>query len=499
MTENTGQAESTVHERDRRTSAIDLSRAPSTGILINGEWRQRDDTFPVLDKFVQLPSAYVSTAGPDDLADAVNLAKEFTGSHTLPGATRALILERTAELVERHREQFAQMLAVEGGFTSRDANGEVSRAVTTLRICAVQATQFGGRTAHFGATLGADARTAFTRRFPLGLVCAITPFNSPLNVVLHKIGPAIAAGNAAILKPSPHAPLTAGLVCQLLLEAGLPPQLISVVNSSKTGVVEQLLAEPRIDFYAFTGSTAVGRVIAQGAGIRRSQLELGSISSTIICRSAQLEVAIPKVANAAFRKAGQVCTSTQRLYIAREVFNEAATMLAAKVTELRVGDPLDADVSIGPMISSLSVDRVSALVGRAVQRGATLITGGIPDGTLFPPTILTDVLPEDPILHQEIFGPVVCLIPFDNFGAAIDAANDTPFGLSCGVFTNNVSEVNEAMVRLRFGSVHINEASSARVDEMPFGGVKDSGRGLEGPRYAIQEMTEERLITINPL
>lgn len=498
MSSVTGTTDRTSEPDAPGRAAIDLSGLRQTGLLINGTWLDRVERFAVLDKFAQAPSAYVSSATDSDVDEAVQLAYEYMSAHTLPASERAGILERTAELVELHRDEFVQVLAAEAGFSAKDARNEVDRAARTLRICAQEAVRVGGEVAHLGATPGAEARTAFTKRFPIGIVCAITPFNSPLNVALHKIGPAIAAGNAVIVKAPARAPLSAALVSDLFLEAGLPPRLISVVNSADRTVAARLLADQRIAFYAFTGSTTVGRVVAQGAGIRPRQLELGSIASTIVGRSADLDRAIPKIANAAFRKAGQVCTSTQRLYVAREVLAEVEERLIAAAVAMRVGDPLEESTVIGPMISKEDAVRVEALVAEAVADGARVLAGDVRRGALYSPTIVADLPADARILHEEIFGPAVCILPFDGFDAAIAAANDTPFGLSCGVFTNDVSELNRAISQLRFGAVHVNEASSARVDEMPFGGVKDSGLGFEGPAYAIREMTEERLITLNP-
>jgi succinate-semialdehyde dehydrogenase/glutarate-semialdehyde dehydrogenase len=475
-----------------------LGQLTGTGAaLVAGEWRPGEDRFAVLDKFVQLPAAEIGRAGAQDVEDAVRLAAEHVETYASTAAERSAILHRAAELVERHRDRFALLLAAEAGFSASDARGEVTRAVTTLRLCAEEAPRLAGRVVPLGSTPGADARTAYTRRFPLGVVCAITPFNSPLNVVLHKVAPALAAGNAVVVKPSPLAPLSAGLLAQLLLEAGLPPSLISVLNSDDSTVPGQLLADQRIAFYAFTGSTKVGRIIAAGAGIRRSQLELGSIASTIVCRSAALEAAVPKIANAAFRKAGQVCTSTQRLYVARPVADAVVDGLAARAGELLAGDPLDEHVVIGPLISAEAAARVRRLVADAARAGAAVAHGGELDGAVLTPTVLTGVPPDHPILHRELFGPVVCVVPFDDLQDAIGAANATPYGLSCGVFTDSVVEMDAALTGLRFGAVHINEASSARADEMPFGGVKHSGRGWEGPRFAMREMSEERLVTIS--
>jgi succinate-semialdehyde dehydrogenase/glutarate-semialdehyde dehydrogenase len=327
-------------------------------------------------------------------------------------------------------------------------------------------------------------------------VCAITPYNSPLNTVAHKIGPALAAGNAVVLKPSEHTPLTAVMLCEALLSAGLPPGLLSLVHGPGTRVGRQLLADPRIAFYTFTGSTRVGREIQQAAGLRGTQLELGSIASTIVCGDADLEMAMPKLVGASFRKAGQVCTSIQRIFVDREIAPRFTEQFVAATRALKVGDPELPDTVVGPMISAAQAERAETWIQDAVRQGARVLTGGTRNGPVLQPTVLTNVTDRMRVVCEEIFAPVVCLIPFDKLDGAIAQANGTPFGLAVGLFTSDLSTAFRAAGRLQFGGIHINETSSSRVDVMPFGGVKDSGFGREGPEYAIREMTDERLITI---
>jgi succinate-semialdehyde dehydrogenase/glutarate-semialdehyde dehydrogenase len=346
------------------------------------------------------------------------------------------------------------------------------------------------------AASGVRDRIGYTIHVPRGVICAITPFNSPLNTLAHKVGPAIAGGNAVVIKPSNHTPLSAVALCRALIDAGLPSNLLSLIHGAGRRVGRQLLADQRIAFYAFTGSTQVGREIQQAAGLRGSQLELGSIASTIVCHDADLDLAIPKIINAGFRKAGQVCTSVQRLFVDRRIARECVPKFVEAVRATKAGDPSDPSVLVGPMITREHAERAAAWVKEAVAGGARILVGGTHEGQVFAPTVLDHVNENMRVVCEEIFAPVVCLMEFDDIDEAVQRANASPFGLAAGLFTSNLKTAFRVSRRLRFGGVHVNEASSARIDVMPFGGVKDSGFGREGPAYAIREMTEERLITI---
>lgn len=468
------------------------------GALIDGAWVTSSDSFGVLDKFTGEEIARVSQASAEQVSQAVEGAMRAMSESELAPFERAQVLSRTAELLATKRKRFSQILTAEGGFTLTDAEAEVDRAIVTLNLSAYEATRLTGEIVPFAASPGAHHRLGFTMRFPIGVVCAITPFNSPLNTVLHKIAPAYAAGNAVVLKPSAYTPLTASLLCETLLEAGMPPRFISLVHGSGDTVGSYLLDNPSIAFYAFTGSTGVGRIIQQAAGLRRTQMELGSIASTIVCKDTNLDRAIPKIANASFRKAGQVCTSVQRLYVDRKIADEVCDRLIEFTATLTAGDPRDPSVRIGPLITEEAACRAQTWLNAAIGRGATLLCGGERDRSVVTPAIIKGVPEDTSIWCQEAFAPLVAIRPFDSFSEAIDSANSTPYGLSVGVFTQDIDLGLRAARTLRFGTVQLNEASSARADVMPFGGVKNSGFGKEGPAYAIREMTEERLITFNP-
>lgn len=471
---------------------------PPIGNLVDGRWLEDGHPFDVHDKYTGTVLATISEAPAAVVSDAVRVLGRAADDDLLTPVERAGVLHRTAELLAQRREDFAALMTAEVGFTRADVDGEIDRALVTLRLCAEEATRLTGETVGFAANPGQHRRLGLTIRVPLGVVCAITPFNSPLNVVLHKVGPALAGGNAVVLKPSGLTPLTASLLCSTLLDAGLPPQLLALVHGLDARVGELLVAEAGVDFYAFTGSTRVGREIQRGAGLRRTQLELGSIASTIVCADADLDRAVPKIANAAFRKAGQVCTSVQRLYVERSAIDDVADRMAAAATALPAGDPRDPAARIGPMITESAATRVSEWIEEATTGGAQLLCGGDRDRSVVEPAVLRGACDGMRVMDSEVFGPLVNIIAFDELDEALHGANNTPFGLAAGMFTQDIDKALQAARTLRFGSIHLNEPSSSRADAMPFGGVKDSGHGHEGPAYAIREVTEERLITFNP-
>jgi succinate-semialdehyde dehydrogenase/glutarate-semialdehyde dehydrogenase len=464
--------------------------------FIGGGFVRGDRTFEVRDKYLDTVISEVESASESNVELAVSIAERAFRTDVPAPARRFDILSTASRLLSERRAAFSATLTAEAGFTLADAASEVERAILTLSLCAEEARRITGATVPLAASPGQENRIAFTIRSAIGVVCAITPFNSPLNVVLHKIGPALAAGNAVVLKPSGFTPLTAQMLAALLIEAGLPPGLISVLHDMNGEAARALLADQRVGFYAFTGSTRVGRLIQAAAGLRRTQLELGSISSTIVCADADLDRGLPKIANAGFRKAGQVCTSVQRLYVQSECVNEVRKRFVAMARDMPTGDPRDSATRVGPMISVAAATRVEGMVREARANGAQICCGGLRSGALYPPTVLTDTAPGMRVREEEIFGPVLSIIPFNTLEEAIVSANATPFGLSAGLFTKDLTAALAAVAQLRFGSVHINETSSARADAMPFGGVKDSGFGREGPKYAIREYTEERLVTI---
>ncbi len=465
-------------------------------LLIGGSWVDGESSQPLRDKYAGAVYGEMAVASAAQVEAAVSGAVAGQEASKLAPYELYKILSKAAVILESRIELLVELMRVEAGFTRADGENEVRRCVQTLELSAEEAKRLVGELVPMEAAQGVKNRLGFTLRGPRGVVCAITPFNSPLNTLAHKVGPALAGGNAVVIKPSEYTPLTAVELCKVLIEAGLPANLLALVHGDGGVIGPQLLADQRIAFYAFTGSTRVGREIQRAAGLRGTQLELGSIASTIVCHDADLALAIPKIINAGFRKAGQVCTSVQRLLVDRRIAAQFIPEFIRAMQALKFGDPADPATVIGPMISPAHAQRAAAWIAQAVSEGAEILSGGRLNQALLEPTLLHRVTAQMKVVCEEIFAPVVSIVEFDQLDEAVAIANAQPFGLSVGVFTSNLHTAMNAAKQLRFGGIHINEASSARVDVMPFGGIKDSGFGREGPAYAIREMTVERLVTI---
>jgi len=475
---------------------IDRPNIAEVRLLIAGEWHDGVEFAEVLDKFRLEACARLHIASRDQVRAAVAFAHEAYANSNLSAFDRGAILDRAAALIDGKSEQFVELLCSEAGFTRSDAQGEMRRCVQTFRLSAEEARRLTGEMVPLdGAPLQAG-RIGFTIPVPLGVVCAITPFNAPANTVAHKIAPAIAAGNAVVVKPSSSTPQTANLIAAILMEAGLPKGLISVLHGGAT-VANWLIDEPAVRFFAFTGSTEVGLAIQQRVGLRRTQMELGSIAFTVLCADANLDAALPKILGAAYRKAGQVCTSIQTLLVERSRMAEAEAWLTKAVDALPYGDPRDPATQVGPVINEAAAERIERWIEQAVTNGARLLAGGRRTGAVVAPTLLADVSSNSNVSCQEVFGPVMSIEAFDSIDEAIARVNSTPFGLATGIFTNRLDFGLRAVRRLHVGGVHINETSSSRVDLMPYGGSKDSGFGREGPRYAVHEMSEMRMVSLS--
>jgi acyl-CoA reductase-like NAD-dependent aldehyde dehydrogenase len=475
-------------------SGVTLRRAR---LLIDGAWVEGAETFPVIDKFTGELIGHADRASQDQVHLAVAAAEASFQATRLDPYDRFQILRRACDVIERRRGELAETITAEAGFPVTDAQNEVTRAIQTVLIAAEEGKRLVGEMVPIEAAPGHAHRMAFTIRVPRGVVCAITSFNAPLNFVAHKVAPALASGNTVVVKAPQATPLCAALFAEIMLEAGLPPGHLNVVQGPGSEIGRWLVADQRIRFYSFTGSTEVGRQLHRDVGLRPVALELGSIAGTIVCADGDLDRAAARVANSAFRRAGQACTSTQRLFVHRAVLEPFLERFAAATSALKVGDPRDPQTAIGPMISDAEAARAERWVNDAIAQGATLLAGGQRTGALLAPTVLVDVTATMQVICEEIFAPVVSVIPFDSFDEAIDRINSTAFGLAAGVFTRDINTAMIAARRIHVGVVHINESSSNRVDLIPFAGVKESGLGREGPKYAMQEMTEERLITIN--
>jgi acyl-CoA reductase-like NAD-dependent aldehyde dehydrogenase len=468
----------------------------ATGVLIDGKWRGGGDTELVRDKFTSEPVARVRVGTADDARDAV-AAAEAAASRPLPPSRRHEILVAASALLRAHADEIIANYVAETGFTLSDARTELNRAATTLRMSGGEALRIAGEEVPIAATPGSENRLAFTIRVPCGVVVAVAPFNAPLNTVAHKIGPALAAGNGVVLKPATPTPLSSMALAAVLLEAGLPPGYLNMVHGAGSTVGDALVTDPRVRFITFTGSTAVGKTIKQRSGIVKTQLELGANSASIVAADADLELVAKLIPVAGYRKAGQVCTSVQRVLVDSRVADDLADLLAPRVAGLAAGDPRDPGTGVGPMIAPAEAERAAGWVAEAASEGGRVLAGGDRDGALLSPVLLADPPARSQVMNAEIFAPVVALVPVSGVDEAISVINSGPYGLQAGVFTRSVETAFAAANRLRVGGVMINDTSSYHADAMPYGGVKDSGYGLEGPKYAVQEMTDPRIIVLN--
>ncbi|SFQ82287.1 succinate-semialdehyde dehydrogenase / glutarate-semialdehyde dehydrogenase, partial [Nitratireductor indicus] len=465
------------------------------GMLLGGSWvAGSGERHDVLDKFRLTPLARVRASSPEQIGAMIAHADKAFADDMLSPHERGAILDRVADLLSARADEMLGVMQGETGFATADCRGEIDRTVQTLRLSAEEARRLCGEMLPVAGAPGQARRMAYTMRVPLGVVLAVTPFNAPLNTVTHKIAPALGAGNTVILKPAGQTPRTACLLAQFFIEAGLPAGYLQVFHGGGA-VVSAALSDPRVVYVAFTGSTEVGRIIQSQAGLRRSQMELGSIAFTLLAEDADLETALPKVVAAGYRKAGQVCTSVQILLVHESIAGAVEARLAPMVAGLVHGDPAQAGCVTGPLISLKDAERVERWIGEAVSGGARLLAGGRREGAVVSPTLLADVSGQMNVGCREIFGPVVCIERYGDFEAALARVNGTPFGLATGLFTNRLDEAFTAARRLRVGGIHVNETSSSRVDLMPYGGSKESGFGREGPHHAMREMTEERVVS----
>ncbi len=414
----------------------------------------------------------------------------------LPTHQRAGILDRAAELVRQRRDQLARLLAMEVAKPLNSAYVEIDRGIQTLTFSAEAARSLAGVTVPIDAHPSGSGHLGFTLRVPVGVVAAITPFNFPFNLAAHKVGPAIAAGCACVLKPSFKAPLSGLEFARILHQAGLPKPWLSVINGEPAEIAEVFLTDPRVKLITFTGSSSVGWSLSSRAGARRICLELGNSTPVIVCADADLEAAAQAIAASAFGFAGQSCISTQRVLVESSVHDGLVQALVAQAERHSYGDPLGQDVTVSALIDAGARARVGAAVEGAIGAGARQLCGGpAGDGNLLP-TVLDGVSPGMDVWDREVFGPVAGIMAFEAVDQALELANGTEYGLQAAIFTNHLPTAMLAAQRLRFGGVMVNESPSFRVDQMPYGGVKTSGNTKEGPGHAVLEMTEERLVVI---
>ncbi len=416
-----------------------------------------------------------------------------------PAWKRAAILERTSHLIEDNAEQIARIIAAEGGKPLKDARVEAKRGASTFRWAAEESKRTAGELIEMDADPSGEHRFGWTIREPRGVIVAISPFNFPLNLVAHKVAPALAGANAVILKPASSTPLTALRLAELLTQAGLPRNVLQVVVGPGSTLGARLVSDERVNMVTFTGSPPVGRQIASDAGMKMLTLELGNNSATIIDEDANLDLAVQRVVAGGFVNSGQVCISVQRVVVHEKVYQAFMDKLVPAVKALTVGDPMDETTDVGALISRAEDERVKAWVQEAVEQGATLATGGATDDGRLLPTVLTDVTRDMKVCAMEVFGPVISILKACDLCEAIDISNDSDMGLQAGVFTNDINKALYAAKRLEVGGVMINEVPTFRVDHMPYGGIKGSGIGREGVRYALREMTDLKMVAIREM
>jgi acyl-CoA reductase-like NAD-dependent aldehyde dehydrogenase len=466
-------------------------------LYINGQWVETEETIPVTHKYTGEVIATVAKAQRQHVEAAVTHALEVFRNSKLTPYQRYEILLRAAEIAERRREELEVSLVREVGKTVKDAKGEMDRVINTLRLSAEEAKRISGEMVPLHATPGAENRLGFAIRVPKGVIGAITPFNYPLLLSTHKVAPAIAAGNTVVLKPATATPIASFLLVEMLEEAGLPKGHINIVTGSGSQVGDWMLDDPRIAMYTFTGSAEVGTYIKQRSGLRPVALELGNNSPNIVHADADLELAAQIISQRSFHNAGQACIAVQRILVAESVVDEFTEKYLAYVRQLKTGNPEEPDTDVGPMISEAEAVRAERWVQEAVAQGAELLCGGKREGALFHPTVLTRTTPDMKVNCQEVFAPVVTIIPYRTIDEAFAVANDSAYGLQAGIFTNDLNIAMRAARELEYGGVIINDVSTYRNDVMPYGGIKNSGLGKEGPRYAIEEMTELRMVVMN--
>ena len=465
-------------------------------LLIGGEWVETGDWVEVRSPYSGEVVGRVAKAGAAEARRAVDAA-ETAMREPLPAHKRAEILVRVAGYLGRRQDEVAKTISAEAGKPLKAAKVEAARAMSTYTMAAVEARKLAGEMVPMDASQAGTGKLAFTLRRPIGVVGAISPFNFPLNLVAHKIAPALAAGCAVVLKPASQTPFSALLLAELETEAGLPPGWLNVLVGPASEIGDVLVEDERVRAITFTGSGEVGWKLAERAPRKRVKLELGNATPVIVEADSDLDDAAAKLAANAFSFAGQSCISIQRIYVHRSRYDDLLGRLLPKVEALVVGDPADEATDVGPLIDRDARERVLAWIEEARAAGAEILAGGDLDGDVLRPTVIANAGPALKVSCEEVFGPVCTVTAYDTLDEAIELANGTRFGLQAGIFTSNVKTALDAAQRLEFGGVMVNEAPTFRADQMPYGGVKDSGNTREGPAYAVRELTEDRLVVID--
>ncbi|MGF9798574.1 aldehyde dehydrogenase family protein [Brevibacillus agri] len=467
-------------------------------IFIGGQWKTSSSYYELQNPYDLSTIAEIPLSTKGEMEEAIAAADQaYAIMKALSAHERSAILRRAAQLLEERAEQFAQTISLEAAKPIKTARIEVGRSIQTFLFAAEEAKRMYGESIPMDAAKGAEGKIAFTVREPIGVIGAITPFNFPLNLVAHKVAPAIASGNTIVLKPAEQTPLTSLKLAQLLQDAGLPDGVLNVVTGDGPALGSVLLQDERVKKISFTGSPEVGKLIRSQSGLKKITLELGSNSALIIDRQADLDQAVPKAVAGAFTYAGQVCIHTQRIYVHDDVYDDFVQRFVESVKTLKVGAPTDEQTDVSAVINPRSQRRIIDWLEEARRSGATFLAGGEVQGQIITPTVLANVDESQKVVCQEVFGPVVVINRVSLMDEAIRLTNQSRYGLNAGIFTESLNTAFRAARQLHVGQVLINEIPTFRADHMPYGGVKDSGVGKEGIRYAIQEMTEEKLIVIH--
>jgi acyl-CoA reductase-like NAD-dependent aldehyde dehydrogenase len=467
-------------------------------MFIEGRWIDKSNKIEVRNPYDNSVIDTVPKADAGDIDRALTFAERGAKVMAkLSGYERWKILKRAAEIIADRNEEIGSLISTEEGKVIAEGRGEAGRAVETIMGSAEEAKRIHGETVPLDGDPGGGKRLGFTLRVPCGVVAAISPFNFPLNLVCHKVGPALAAGNSVVIKPATDTPLSALKLTEILLEAGLPPEGVQCITGSGGEIGDALVSDRRVRKITFTGSRDVGERICRLAGIKKVTMELGSNSPLIIMPDANLAKVAAAVAATGYANAGQVCISTQRVLSAGKVYTDLLDALALEVKALTTGSQLDEKTKVGPMVREAEAVRVDEWVREAAGAGARVVAGGERQGAIYAPTILADVKPEMRVSCDELFGPAVAVTPFESIDDAISLANDTVYGLSAGIFTENLGWAMRFAREVESGNLHINWGPQWRADVMPYGGLKESGFGKEGPRYAVEEMTELKMVVFH--
>ncbi len=468
-------------------------------LFVDGKWVDGSETMPVIDKFSGEAIGEVPVASRDMVDRAIGAAREaFPAWSRTPAHRRFRILEKASRLLAERQEEIAATICREAGKAWKYSVGEVARAVETFQFSAEEAKRIHGETVPMDASTAGEGRMGFYLRCPVGVVAAITPFNFPLNLVAHKVGPGLAAGNTLVLKPASTTPLTAIRLAEILEESGLPAGVFNVVVGSGGTVGDWITTDPRVAKISFTGSPPVGEAIIRKAGLKKVTMELGNNSGTIIEPDADLDAAVPRCIVSSFANSGQVCISLQRLYLHKKIAGEFTSRFLEATGRLKVGNPLEKDCDVGPMIDEAEAKRAEAWIREAVAEGAKVLAGGKREGRILHPTVIAGARPEMKVMCQEAFAPLVCLYEYEKFEDAVRMVNDSPYGLQAGVYTSDIRKALHAVEGIDTGGVMVNDTSIFRVDHMPYGGNKMSGLGREGVRFAVEEMTNIKMVVIKP-